>query len=166
MYRLTLENQMYIDIQLFETKAPITTENFKKLVDEKFYDKIVFHRIIKDFMVQTGGYILNGNEISYKEAKSIKGEFQANGVKNDILHKKGIISMARTNDPNSGSSQFFICTADCPHLDGQYAAFGQIVGEESFKTLDYLNDARTVFVSNAMSDFPYPEIRIESIRKI
>lgn len=163
--RMTLENDKSLDIELYDDVAPISVKNFLKLVDEGFYSGIVFHRIIKDFMAQAGGYIVNGNNIDYaKECDSIKGEFKSNGVENNLKHKKGVISMARTSIKDSASSQFFICTADAPHLDGEYAAFGKVI--DGMDTLDYLNDVRTVNVGGGLTDFPYPVVRIKKVERI
>lgn len=163
--RMTLDNDMSMDIELFDDVAPISVNNFLKLVDEKFYEGIVFHRIISDFMAQAGGYLVNGNSIDYaKECENIKGEFKSNGVENNIKHTKGVISMARTNVKDSASSQFFICTASAPHLDGEYAAFGKVI--KGIETVDYLNDAHTVNVGGGLTDFPYPVIRIKKVERI
>ena len=165
--RLTLDDKKYLDIELYEDIAPISVKNFLKLVDAKYFDGVIFHRIIRDFMVQTGGYKMDGNTlIEAGEVETIKGEFSSNGVVNNLKHTLGVVSMARTNVKDSATSQFFICTADAPHLDGQYAAFGKVIGEESYKVLAELNQARTEFVSNAFADFPYPFITIKSIERI
>lgn len=164
--RITLENKKYIDVELYEEVAPITVKNFVKLVNEGFYDGTIFHRIIKDFMVQGGGFTVVDNQISRKEAQNIKGEFKSNGVVNNLKHTYGVISMARAMPYDSASSQFFICTGDFPHLDGEYAAFGKIIGEESKSTLDELNNAHTTYVEASLSDFPYPIVRIETIKVI
>ena len=165
--RMILENEMYLDIELYRDIAPISVDNFVNLVKNHYYDGIVFHRIIKGFMAQVGGYYLDEEKRELTEAKkspSIKGEFNSNGFKNDLLHKKGVLSMARTMVKDSASSQIFICTADAPHLDGEYAAFGKVVDEEeSIKTLEFLNNARTVNVGGGLTDFPYPPIRIKTI---
>ena len=113
-----------IVVELYPETAPITVANFKKLVSEKFYDGLIFHRVIKNFMIQGGGY---NESFQHKEADSIKGEFSSNGVQNDLKHTRGVISMARTTGPDSASSQFFIMHKDAPHLDGDYAAFGNTV---------------------------------------
>ena len=118
--------------------APITVSNMKKLVEANFYDGLIFHRIIKDFMIQGGDPLGNGTGGSNEY---IKGEFLQNGVNNKHLHKRGTISMARANHPNSASSQFFICHVDTPFLDGQYAAFGDMV--EGFDVLDKLANLKT-----------------------
>lgn len=113
-----------IVVLLDATTAPITVANFLKLVNEGFYDGLKFHRIIKDFMIQGGDPAGNGSGGS---KDTIKGEFSSNGYNNDIKHKRGVISMARSNDKDSASSQFFICNADAENLDGNYAAFGYVV---------------------------------------
>jgi len=111
--------------ELYPEKAPLTVENFLSLIKEGFYTNTVFHRVIKNFVIQGGGYDASGRQ---KRAHSIKGEFSANGcTTNDIPHTRGVISMARTMDPNSASSQFFIVHGDAPHLDTQYAAFGKLI---------------------------------------
>ena len=119
-----MENGGKIEIELYPETAPITVKNFEKLVSEGFYDGLIFHRVIPGFMIQGGDP--QGNGMGGAKNK-IKGEFRANGVKNDLKHTRGVISMARSFDPNSASSQFFIMHADAPHLDGQYAAFGKVV---------------------------------------
>lgn len=165
--RMILENDKFIDMELYEEVAPISVKNFLELIDKHYFDGVIFHRIIRDFMVQTGGYKLNGNELyEAEEVKAIKGEFASNGVENNLKHTLGVVSMARTNVKDSATSQFFICTADAPHLDGEYAAFGKVVGEESFKVLEELNTARTEFVNNFFRDFPYPTITIKTITRI
>ena len=124
MIRLEMDNGGIITIELSPESAPITAANFEKLVREGFYDGLTFHRIINGFMIQGGDPTGTGAGGS---GKRIKGEFKSNGVDNPIKHKRGVISMARSSDPNSASSQFFICHADAPHLDGSYAAFGHVV---------------------------------------
>ena len=119
-----MENGAKIEIELYPEVAPITVANFEALVKEGFYDGLTFHRVIPGFMIQGGDP--QGNGMGGAKNK-IKGEFRANGVKNDLKHTRGVISMARSFDPNSASSQFFIMHADAPHLDGQYAAFGKVV---------------------------------------
>lgn len=120
---IEMQNGKVIKAELYPEIAPITVENFKKLIDENFFDGLVFHRVIEGFMIQGGGFDAVGN---HKDADSIKGEFDTNGVKNDLKHTRGVLSMARTMFPNSASSQFFIMHKDAPHLDGQYAAFGKV----------------------------------------
>ncbi len=120
-----MENGKKIKIELYKDKAPKTVENFEKLVNEGFYDGLIFHRVIEDFMIQGGcpdGTGMGG------PGYTIKGEFAANGFsQNDIKHTRGTISMARFMNPDSAGSQFFIMHKDAPHLDGQYAAFGRVI---------------------------------------
>ena len=113
-----------IELELDSDVAPITVTNFINLVNSKFYDGLTFHRIIDDFMIQGGDPLGNGTGGS---SKTIKGEFSENGVKNSISHVRGVISMARSSDYNSASSQFFIVQKDTTSLDGQYAAFGKVI---------------------------------------
>lgn len=113
-----------ITVQLYQNMAPITVANFIKLAEEKFYDGLTFHRIISGFMIQGGDP--GGDGISDSDQETIVGEFESNGYENPLSHKRGVISMARTNDPNSASSQFFIVHQDSTHLDGKYAAFGKV----------------------------------------
>ena len=120
---ITMENGGVMTGELYEDLAPITVENFEKLAKSGFYDGLTFHRVIPGFMIQGGDPDGTG---AGGPGYSIKGEFAANGVKNDLKHTTGVLSMARTMDPNSAGSQFFIMVADAPHLDGQYAAFGKI----------------------------------------
>lgn len=117
--------------ELYPEIAPITVENFVKLIKNKFFDGLIFHRIIEGFMIQGGGYTA---DFAHKDAPSIVGEFSSNGHKNDLRHTRGVLSMARTMIPDSASSQFFIMHRDAPHLDGQYAAFGKVT--EGFDVLD------------------------------
>ncbi len=124
MVVIEMENGGKIEIELYPETAPITVKNFEKLVSEGFYDGLIFHRVIPGFMIQGGDPL--GNGMGGADEK-IKGEFAANGHKNDLKHTRGVISMARAYDPNSASSQFFIMHADAPHLDGQYAAFGKVL---------------------------------------
>lgn len=113
-----------IIIELYPEKAPKTVENFLGLVKDGFYDGLIFHRVIKGFMIQGGGF---DPSFDQKPARAIRGEFIANGfMGNDLKHTRGTLSMARTSDPDSASSQFFIMHEDAPHLDAQYAAFGRV----------------------------------------
>lgn len=125
LHHVTIDVQDYgtISLELDADTAPISVTNFINLANEGFYDGLTFHRIISGFMIQGGDP--NGNGTGGSE-KTIKGEFSANGEENDISHVRGVISMARANDPDSGSSQFFIVHEDSTFLDGQYAAFGHV----------------------------------------
>lgn len=136
--KIHIQNYGTVTAELYPEQAPITVENFLSLVKAGFYSGLIFHRVIKGFMIQGGGF---DTSFHHKEAKSIKGEFLINGVVNDIKHKRGVLSMARTNMPNSASSQFFIMHADAPFLDGQYAAFGKVT--EGIEIVDKIADVRT-----------------------
>ncbi len=163
---ITLEDDRQIKLELYPDVAPITVANFLKLVDEKFFDGVCFHRVIPGFMIQTGGYYLDGYTLSEKEeVPSIKGEFESNGVENDLKHTLGVISMARTSDKDSASSQFFICSADAPHLDGDYAAFGKTIDEESNKVVVEISVVPTMNIGYGFSDFPQFPVVIKSIRR-
>ncbi len=120
---IEMENGDVMKGELYPETAPITVENFEKLAAEGFYDGLTFHRVIPNFMIQGGCPKGDGTG---GPGHTIKGEFDANGVKNDLKHTRGVLSMARTMMPNSAGSQFFIMVADAPHLDGQYASFGKI----------------------------------------
>ena len=120
---LTMENGGVMKGELYEDIAPETVANFEKLAKSGFYDGLTFHRVIPGFMIQGGDP--NGTGTG-GPGWTIRGEFSANGFRNDLKHTEGVLSMARTMDPNSAGSQFFIMVADAPHLDGQYAAFGKI----------------------------------------
>ena len=153
MVTITMENGKQIKLELYPDKAPITVANFEKLVREGFYDGLIFHRVIAGFMIQGGDPLGNGMG-GAKE--NIKGEFAANGVPNDLKHLRGVISMARAQNPNSASSQFFIMHADAPYLDGQYAAFGKVV--EGMETVDEIAS-----VSTDWSDRPRMEQKMVSV---
>lgn len=151
---ILMDSGNHIIIELLPDKAPISVENFKKLVSAKFYDGLIFHRIIDGFMIQGGGPEFVGRK---DQADTIKGEFASNGVKgNDISHKRGVVSMARTPDNDSASSQFFICNGDSEFLDGEYAAFGRVLSgmEEVDRIAKLPKDA---------NDFPNDPPAIQSI---
>ena len=124
MVVITMENGGEIKLELDAAAAPKTVENFLRLVRDGFYDGLTFHRVIPGFMIQGGCPLGTGTG---GPGWTIVGDFDANGHKNPILHKRGVISMARAASPNSAGSQFFIMHADAPHLDGQYAAVGHVV---------------------------------------
>ncbi|MBO5505757.1 MAG: peptidylprolyl isomerase [Clostridia bacterium] len=160
--------------ELYPDIAPISVQNFVKLINENFFDGLIFHRVISGFMIQGGGYdetFYDGN-LTSKETESIKGEFTANGVENNLKHTRGVLSMARTSEPDSGSSQFFIMHQDSPHLDGQYAAFGKIT--EGLEVVDEIASMSTTTVSGTvlfegatyptqMGDVPEKPVVIETI---
>lgn len=124
MVVIEMENGKNIEIELYPEIAPISCENFEKLVKQGFYDGLTFHRVIPGFMIQGGCPLGTGTG---GPGWQIKGEFASNGVKNDLKHTRGVLSMARSMMPNSAGSQFFIMHEDAPHLDGNYAAFGKVV---------------------------------------
>ncbi|MBP1570507.1 MAG: peptidylprolyl isomerase [Oscillospiraceae bacterium] len=138
MVVITMDNGKKMEIELYPEIAPETCANFEKLVKDGFYNGLTFHRVIKGFMIQGG--CPKGNGMG-GPGWTIKGEFAANGHKNDLKHTKGVISMARTMDPNSAGSQFFIMHEAAPHLDGQYAAFGKVVS--GLDVVDEIANVRT-----------------------
>lgn len=156
MIRITMEDGGVIDLELNAEAAPITAKNFEKLVREGFYDGLIFHRVIAGFMIQGGdptGSGMGGSK------ENIKGEFAANGFDNPIRHERGVISMARSQNYNSASSQFFIMHADGFFLDGQYAAFGKVVA--GMDTVDRIAMTKTTF-----GDRPVHEQKIATVRVI
>ena len=154
--KIQMENGDVILIVLSNTQTPITIENFKKLVGEKFYDGLIFHRVIIDFMIQTGDPTGTGYHGS---DETIKSEFNTNGVMNTMSHTRGVVSMARSNDPNSASSQFFIVQKDYTSLDGSYAAFGKVFA--GMDAVDFIANTET-----DPNDKPVKEQKIKSIRFI
>ena len=154
-----------MNLELYPEHAPKTVENFLKLIDQKFFDGLCFHRVIEGFMIQGGGFTFNGNLIEKKGAETIKGEFDANGFPNKLKHEPGVISMARTMFPNSASSQFFICVENTPHLDEQYAAFGKTIDEESLKVAIDISKVNTTYVGY-YGDVPVEPIVIKTISVI
>ena len=150
---ITMENGDTIKAELYPDVAPITVENFVKLVKEGFYDGLTFHRIISGFMIQGG--CPNGNGTG-GPGHTIKGEFSMNGVKNDLKHTPGVLSMARAMDPDSAGSQFFIMHKTSPHLDGQYAGFGQVI-----EGMDVVN--KLAEVATDYSDAPLEKQVMKSV---
>ena len=156
MVRITMQDGGVIDLELDAQAAPITVENFLKLVKDGFYDGQTFHRIIPGFMIQGGcpdGTGMGG------PGWHIKGEFARNGVPNPIKHTRGVISMARAMDPNSAGSQFFIMHEDAPHLDGGYAAFGHVVA--GMDVVDRIAEVATDY-----NDRPLTPVVMESVRVV
>ncbi len=156
MVVIELENGKKIKLELYPDKAPITCANFEKLVREGFYDGLIFHRVISGFMIQGGDP--QGTGMGGAKEK-IKGEFAMNGVPNDIKHVRGVISMARSMNPNSASSQFFIMHKDAPHLDGQYAAFGKVV--EGIEAVDEIAETKTDYNDRPLNDIKMKKVYIE-----
>ena len=150
---ITMENGDVIKAELYPEVAPNTVNNFISLVKKGYYDGLIFHRVIRGFMIQGGcpqGTGMGG------PGYSIKGEFSQNGVKNDLKHTEGVLSMARSMMPNSAESQFFIMHKDAPHLDGAYAAFGKVT--EGMNIVDKIANERTDY-----SDRPLKEQKIKSM---
>ena len=164
----TMTGELYPDV------APLSVSNFVNLIEKDFFDGLIFHRVISGFMIQGGGFdetFYEGN-FNSKEAESIRGEFSSNGVKNDLKHTRGVLSMARTTEPNSASSQFFIMHQDSPHLDGDYAAFGKIT--EGLEIVDEIANVETTLLEGTvlyqgmqypqrMTDIPKNPIVIKTI---
>jgi peptidyl-prolyl cis-trans isomerase B (cyclophilin B) len=150
---IEMENGNIIKVELYPEVAPETVKNFISLVGKGFYDGVIFHRVIPGFMIQGGDPKGNGTGgCGY----SIKGEFTSNGFQNNLKHTKGVISMARTADPNSAGSQFFLMAADSPHLDGQYASFGRVI--EGIEEVD-----RIVNVKRDYRDKPIEDQRMKKV---
>ena len=159
--RFTIKGLGKMEAELYPEKAPKTVENFLKLCNEGFFEGLIFHRVIQGFMIQGGGF---DTSMKQKPAKPIVGEFKANGfAQNDLHHDRGVLSMARTNDPNSASSQFFIMHAEAGYLDGQYAAFGELTS--GFDVLDAVANTRTHSVG-WYDDVPKEAIVIEKVEVI
>jgi len=154
--KITMESGSEITLELYPDIAPKTVENFVSLVKEGFYDGLIFHRVIAGFMIQGGdpmGIGIGGS------GHNIVGEFAVNGFKNPLSHKRGVISMARSQNYNSASSQFFLCHADATFLDGQYAAFGKVI--EGIETVDEIAGVKT-----NMQDKPLYDQRMASVAVI
>lgn len=134
---ITLTNGEEIDIELYPDVAPKTVANFVKNVQEGFYSGTIFHRAIEGFVIQGGGYDTNYELKSVSE--TVEGEFEENGIENDLSHVRGVLSMARTSQPNSATTQFFIVQDDSTYLDGQYAAFGKVT--EGMNVVDEIAEA-------------------------
>lgn len=141
-------------VELYEDIAPITVENFQNLVKNNFYDNLIFHRVVSNFVIQTGSPNGLGTDGS---GKTIKGEFKNNGVENNLSHTRGVISMARSELKDSASSQFFIVVQDATYLDGDYAAFGRVIA--GMDTVDKIAQVEVDF-----NDKPTVDQKIKSIR--
>ena len=158
MIRITMENGKTIDLELDAKAAPLTVENFLKLVGEGFYDGLIFHRVIPGFMIQGGcpdGTGMGG------PGYCIKGEFAANGVRNDLRHTRGVLSMARAQHMDSAGSQFFIMHKDAPHLDGQYAAFGCVM--DGMDVVDRIaNQPRNMMTNKPKKDQVMAKVTVDT----
>lgn len=153
----TMENGDVIKAELYPEAAPISVNNFISLIQKNFYDGLIFHRVIKGFMIQGGdpeGTGMGG------PGYSIKGEFAYNGVKNDLKHTAGVLSMARSMMPNSAGSQFFIMHKDAPHLDGQYAAFGKVF--EGMENVNKIAEAATDYSDRPLQDQKIKTVTVET----
>ena len=160
--KITVKDIGDMTAELYPQKAPKTVANFLKLIEEEFFEGLIFHRVIKGFMIQGGGYT---EEMEHKETDAINGEFKANGfMPNDLKHTRGVLSMARTSDPNSASSQFFVMHQDAPHLDAQYAGFGKLT--DGYDVLDTIANTKTGSYGWYMQDVPKVPVVIEKIEII
>ena len=153
---IDIEGMGEISMMLYEDIAPITVENFVNLVNDGFYDGLTFHRVIEGFMIQGGCPVGNGTG---GPGYSITGEFSGNGIDNPLEHTRGVVSMARSQDPDSAGSQFFIMHEDARYLDGQYAAFGEV-----FEGMDIVDKIATTKVGS--NDKPVEDIIINTIKII
>ena len=158
-FTITLSDGSVMKGELYPDLAPITVANFVELVKAKFYDGLIFHRVIDGFMIQGGCY---NKSMEPKTSATIQGEFYANGVSNALKHERGVISMARTDDPNSASSQFFIMQEANEYLDGNYAAFGKIT--KGLEVIDKIAKSETTSNDMGMTDVPVKPIVIKTIR--
>ena len=160
--KITVKSFGTMTAELYPEMAPLTVANFVKLAKENFFEGLIFHRVIKGFMLQGGGY---NAEMEQKETAAIRGEFRANGfAQNTLKHTKGVLSMARTSDPNSASSQFFIMHQPAPHLDGQYAGFGKVIEGEDI--IDKIASVPTGNYGWYMQDVPVDTVVIEKIEVV
>lgn len=157
---MTLANGKEVKIELYEHIAPNTVRNFVSLINKGYYDGLSFHRVIPGFMVQGGcpdGTGMGG------PGYSIKGEFSMNGHTNNLKHEKGVLSMARTMDPNSAGSQFFIMVAKSPHLDGQYAGFGRVT--EGMDAIDEIVSVKTNHMDKPLEPQVIKSMTVETFGK-
>ncbi len=153
----TMENGDMIKAELYPETVPISVNNFISLIQKNFYDGLIFHRVIKGFMIQGGdpeGTGMGG------PGYSIKGEFAYNGVKNDLKHTAGVLSMARSMMPDSAGSQFFIMHKDAPHLDGQYAAFGKVI--EGMENVNKIAETATDYSDRPLQDQKIKTVTVET----
>ena len=160
--KITVRGFGEMTAELYPEVAPLTVANFVKLAKENFFDGLIFHRVIRGFMLQGGGY---NEQMEEKNTPAIRGEFAANGFKqNTLKHTRGVLSMARTSDPNSASSQFFIMHAAAPYLDGQYAGFGKVI--EGDAIIDQIANVQTGNYGWYMQDVPMDPVVIEKLELI
>ena len=157
---ITMEDGSIMKAELYPDIAPESVNNFISLIKKHFYDGVIFHRVIQNFMIQGGDPL--GNRTGGSD-ETIKGEFSSNGVENNISHKRGVISMARSSDPDSASSQFFIMHQDSTYLDGEYAAFGKVT--KGMKVVDKICEDATPTDGNGTIEKADQPV-IESIRMV
>ena len=153
----TMENGDVIKVELYPDIAPISVNNFISLINKNFYDGLIFHRVIRGFMIQGGdpeGTGMGG------PGYSIKGEFAANGVENNLKHTEGVLSMARSMMPNSAGSQFFIMHKNAPHLDGSYAAFGKVI--EGMENVNKIAETPTDYSDRPLEDQKIKSVTVET----
>lgn len=151
-----MEDGKVMKAELYPEIAPVTVENFVNLVKKGFYDGLTFHRVIRGFMIQGGCPLGNGTG---GPGYTIKGEFEMNGIENNLKHERGVLSMARAMDPNSAGSQFFIMHETSPHLDGQYAAFGKVI--EGMETVDAIAGVATGWGDKPFEDVVMKKVTVE-----
>ncbi|MBQ8357459.1 MAG: peptidylprolyl isomerase [Clostridia bacterium] len=157
--KITVKKFGTMTAELYPEMAPLTVANFLKLASESFFDGLIFHRVISGFMLQGGGY---NEQMEEKHTDAIRGEFAGNGFKqNTLKHTRGVLSMARTSDPNSASSQFFVMHAPAPYLDGQYAAFGKVIDGDA--VINQIANVQTGNYGWYMQDVPMEPVVIETI---
>lgn len=160
--KINIRGMGSMSAELYPEFAPKTVANFVQLAKEDFFAGLIFHRVISGFMIQGGGY---DESMQERETDSIKGEFRANGfAQNTLKHTRGVLSMARTQIPDSASSQFFVMHKDAPHLDGQYAAFGKLT--DGYDVLDAIASCETGNYGWYMQDVPTSPIVIESVEVV
>ena len=160
--KITVKGFGTMTAELYPEFAPLTVANFVKLAKESFFDGLIFHRVISGFMLQGGGY---NEQMEEKHTKAIRGEFRANGfAQNTLKHTRGVLSMARTSDPNSASSQFFVMHQAAPYLDGQYAAFGKVIDGDAI--IDQIANVQTGNYGWYMQDVPMDPVVIEKLELI
>ena len=160
--KINVKNYGTMTAELYPEMAPLTVANFIKLAESNFFEGLIFHRVIRGFMIQGGGYT---ETMEQKECDSIRGEFRGNGfAQNTLKHTRGVLSMARTSMPNSASSQFFVMHENAPHLDGQYAGFGKVT--DGLDVLDAIANTETGNYGWYMQDVPVEPIVIESIEVV
>lgn len=154
---ITMENGDIIQAELYPEIAPNSVNNFISLIKKGYYDGLIFHRVIRGFMIQGG--CPDGNGMG-GPGYSIQGEFSANGVKNDLKHTAGVLSMARAMDPDSAGSQFFIMHKDAPHLDGSYAAFGKVIA--GMDVVNKIAETRTDYTDRPLETQRMTTVTVET----